>query len=317
MNSILVMNYLSKMDWSKLKNDIGNYDLLIRLILASGEIAAAFIIGSLVKTMILKMANKALNKGIMTFFASFCNITIKIVGIIIALDQIGVAMNIIIGALSAFGVGISLALKDNMASVASGMQILLTKPFRVGDIVKIGHHEGRVESVEMTYITLLTKDNQIDVVPNNKVVSKIIKNYSNEPNRKITVEFPVPNDKVDYYISLLEHAASKVSLINPEPKPEAYISSYQLNKVSLNLTCYAKQEDYWQAYYDLLAVIHKESYGDLKVENASDDQVEENQSLDSSSELENEKNESNSDKNTNQTSKSPIQKILSAIKSDN
>lgn len=132
MNSILVMNYLSKMDWSKLKNDIGNYDLLIRLILASGEIAAAFIIGSLVKTMILKMANKALNKGIMTFFASFCNITIKIVGIIIALDQIGVAMNIIIGALSAFGVGISLALKDNMASVASGMQILLTKPFRVG-----------------------------------------------------------------------------------------------------------------------------------------------------------------------------------------
>ncbi len=245
-----------KIDWSKFTENLANYDLLIKILLAVAEVAGAFLIGSLVKTMILKMADKALNKGIMTFFASFCNVTIKIVGIIVALDQIGVAMNIIIGALSAFGVGISLALKDNMASVASGMQILLTKPFKVGDIVKIGHHEGRVESIEMTYITLLTRDNQLDIVPNNKVISKTVKNYSNEPNRKMNIQLPVSNEKVNDYIVLMERAARSCPLINEEPKPVAYITGYSVNSVTLTLTCYTKQEEYWQAYREVLSALH-------------------------------------------------------------
>lgn len=259
MNFYMFVNAVFRIDWSRIVDNLHNYDLMIKILLAIAEVAGAFLIGSLVKTMILKMANKALNKGIMTFFASFCNVTIKIVGIIVALDQIGVAMNIIIGALSAFGVGISLALKDNMASVASGLQILLTKPFKVGDIVKVGHHEGRVESIEMTYITLLTRDNQIDIVPNNKVISKTVKNYSNEPNRKINFEMDVPNDQVSEYIELLEHSAEKCSLINSDPKPVAFITDYQLNQATLNLTCYAKQENYWDAYKQILSQIHLEN----------------------------------------------------------
>ena len=75
---------------------------------------------------------KSLNRGIVTFLGSFLSITIRILGVIVALDQLGVSMNVIIGAMSGLGVGVALALKNNMASVASGLQILLTSRSRSG-----------------------------------------------------------------------------------------------------------------------------------------------------------------------------------------
>lgn len=250
-------------DWNQVLSYLHGKDIFLKIGLALVEVLAAYVIGSLIKTLILRISGKAPNKGILTFFASFCNITIKISGIIIALDQIGVAMNLIIGALSAFGVGISLALKDNMASVASGLQILLTKPFKVGDYIKIGSHEGRVESIEMTYITLLTRNNEIDIVPNNKVISKILKNFSSEPKRKIGFKIQVPKDQIDQTIDLLETAADKCSLVCTEPKPLASLSALTMKEGTVELICYALQNEYWEAYKEVLKAIHEE---DLKTE---------------------------------------------------
>lgn len=68
-----------------------------------------------------------LDEGVLTFTGSLANILIRIIAIIIALGQIGVDMSVAVGAFSALGLGISLALKDNMSNVASGLQILITK----------------------------------------------------------------------------------------------------------------------------------------------------------------------------------------------
>lgn len=244
-------------DFDALVRDIINNDVLMKVFLAICEVTVAFVLGSMVKSLIDRMDAKAINKGMMTFFASFCNISIKIAGIIVALDQLGVRMELIVGALSALGVGISLALKDNMASVASGLQILLTRPFKVGDYVRIGKREGKVEAIEMTFTVLMNHDEETEIIPNNKVIAKTVINYSNQPKRKITIQYPTPKENATKDIDLLRKAALRCPLVSKEPAPAAYIASYDLPFVNLELECYADQQVYWQAYKQVLDAVHE------------------------------------------------------------
>lgn len=234
-----------------------NNDLLWRILIALLEFGAASLAGTVLKKIIGAMIQKARNKGVLTFFASFINIFCKVLGLIIALDQLGVSMNLIIGALSALGVGISLALKDNMASVASGMQILLTKPFKVGDYIKVGKHEGKVVSIEMTFTTLMTPGNQQIVVPNNSLITKSITNYSNQLNRKITVDFPCDVPDVDKYQLILMKAAQTSPLVLKSPLPVVSIQALDPKGAVLHLECYTAHDHYSECYSQLMKNIHE------------------------------------------------------------
>lgn len=112
--------------------DLIHHDTFQVLALALAEVVVAWVISDLVKRFCDRAAGKSLNRGIVTFLGSFLSITIRILGVIVALDQLGVSMNVIIGAMSGLGGGVALALKNNMASVASGLQILLTSRSRSG-----------------------------------------------------------------------------------------------------------------------------------------------------------------------------------------
>ena len=90
---------------------------------------AGFLLGPIIRNVIEKMARNAQDKGVYTFLGSLASNSIKVMAFIIALSSIGADTTVLVGAFSALGVGLSLALKNNMANVAGGMQILLTRPF--------------------------------------------------------------------------------------------------------------------------------------------------------------------------------------------
>ncbi|WP_289647364.1 mechanosensitive ion channel domain-containing protein, partial [uncultured Dubosiella sp.] len=102
--------------------------LLIKLAYSGLIVFLSFLIGPKIKRIIEKCAKNPTEMGAMTFIGSLCSIGTKTLGIIVALGQMGVDTTVIVGAFSALGLGISLALKNNMANVAGGLQIILTKP---------------------------------------------------------------------------------------------------------------------------------------------------------------------------------------------
>lgn len=251
MNSLLMVSSVLALDIVKTVENAINHEIFWRIVLAIVEFGAAFLIGSLASKAIMKISVKVANKGIMTFLASFSNVAIKVAGTVIALSQLGVNMNLIIGALSALGLGVSLALKDNMASVASGLQILLTNPFKVGDYIRVDGKEGLVRSIELTYTVIQTIDDNTIILPNEKAIFKTIVNYSDKTERRLIMEFPCKKEDIEKTKAILLQAAGESALVLAKPAPDVWIGDWYYNGVTLKLVVYTKWTDYWNASTDI------------------------------------------------------------------
>ncbi|MDX8418263.1 MAG: mechanosensitive ion channel [Absicoccus sp.] len=158
--------------------------ITILIILVVGWIVSRF-----VKSLILRLTGKSPDQGAVTFLASATSLLIKIMVIVMILEQLGVNSNVIVGAFSACTLGISLALRSNMADVAGGMQIIFTKPFQVGDFVKVLDHEGTIQRIEIMYTVMETISHTEVIIPNSKLVENTITNYSKEG--KVFIHIPM------------------------------------------------------------------------------------------------------------------------------
>lgn len=224
---------------------------LVDLLAAMAELAVGFFLGPFVKKQILKFQSAKgvrLDQGVLTFTGSAVSILIRIIAIVIALAQIGVNMTVVVGALSALGLGVSLALRENMANVASGIQILMTKPFQIGDYIQNEELEGTVKSIEIMFTTLETFDLQEVVIPNAQLISTPIINYSVYPKRRVA--FIVPVSRTCDYEALrddIQQMLENEPGVLADPKPMNVVADYSTNGKSLmiRIICYANQEEYW------------------------------------------------------------------------
>lgn len=214
--------------------------VLEKIVIALVEVLIGIIGGPLVKRLIIALSRKAWDKGAMTFLGSFANISIITMMFIIAADELGLNMRLIVGAFSAVGLGISLALKDNMANVACGLQILLTRPFKVGEYIRVGSHEGRVKSIELMYTVLTTDTNKEAIISNSKIISKTITNYSRLPYRRIKITFPVP---CDTDLEKLKTDLIELTLSSPlalkDPAPFLDVKDIDDKTVTVRFFCFA------------------------------------------------------------------------------
>ena len=105
-----------------------------------------------------------------------------------ALDQAGVPMTSILAALGAAGLAIALALRDSLSNLAAGVMLILLKPFRAGDLIGIAGQTGKVESLRLMHTVLLTPDNCELILPNNKVASEAILNYTARNTRRLLLD---------------------------------------------------------------------------------------------------------------------------------
>lgn len=160
------------------------------------EVLAGAVIGPKVKKAIVIFANKssnAQNKGVLTFVGSAANICIIALSLILAAEALGLKMNSIISLFTALGLGVALALKGNMANVAGGLQILITKPFKIGDYIRISSHYGVVTAIELMFTTIRTNNQKEVVIPNATIVQDLVTNFSKNPYIRLKIPFAVSN----------------------------------------------------------------------------------------------------------------------------
>lgn len=156
------------------------------------EVGIGLLLGPWVKKLIWKMAKRSQEKGVITFLGSAANIMIIVFSMIMAAEALGIRMNSVVSLLSALGLGIALALKGNMANVAGGIQILVTKPFKVGDYVRIAPHKGVVSAIEIMFVTIRTDNGKEVIIPNSSIIEDMVINYSRLPSIRIRTPFSVP-----------------------------------------------------------------------------------------------------------------------------
>lgn len=208
-----------------------------------------------------RFCQKALTKanrdaGVISFLSSAFAILIKVVAIIMALSSLGLNTSVIVGAFSAVGLGITFALKNNMANVACGIQILFTKPFRTGDYIETEGVEGTAERVELMFTTLRTFDNKEVVFPNSRLADSIITNYTALEKRRLDLEFSIDySDDLEGAKALLQHLAEKNDKVLAEPAPMVAVKAHGDSAVVLTMRLWCKTEEYWDLNFEMQEIV--------------------------------------------------------------
>ncbi len=158
----------------------------------------------------------------------------------------GVAPTSMIALLGAAGLAIGLALKDSLSNVASGVMLVSLRPFRVGDVVRIGGETGKVESISIFQTCLRGADNQSIVLPNSLITTASIINLTPDTRRRIELVIGISySDSID----LARRAALSViqadPRVLPEPRPDVLVYALGDNSINLGIRCHVANGDFF------------------------------------------------------------------------
>jgi small conductance mechanosensitive channel len=186
------------------------------------------------------------------FFIATTGRLIMLFGFIIAIAQLGVEVAPLLAGLGIAGFVIGFALQDTLANFASGLMILVYRPFDVGDVIEAGGIVGKVNQMNLVSTMVLTFDNQLLVVPNNKIWGDVIRNVTHQATRRIDLTFGIGySDDVPKAEKVLLEIVTSHDKVLKDPEP--VIRLHELGDSSVNFVVrpWAKTDDYWDVYWDI------------------------------------------------------------------
>lgn len=195
-----------------------------------------FIIAFIIAKTAQKWSIKTLKKtggheSAMKFVSKTVYAVCIVLGFTIALEIVGVDIGFIVGAAS-FGLGF--ALKDMLENYVAGIIILIQEPFKVGDIVEVNEHFGRIEEIEARSTMIRVWDGQRVIVPNSVMISNALINYSTYPERRITVDVGVSYDTdLTHAVQIVTQALVSHDEILKDPPPHVTLSEYGESSINM------------------------------------------------------------------------------------
>ena len=174
------------------------------------------------------------------------------VGILIGLAALEVNVGPLLAVIGAAGFVIAFALQDSLGNFASGILILVFKPFDVGDTVEVAGVLGKVQSMNLLAVLIQTLDNKAVIVPNNQVWGSAITNVTGSSTRRVDMMFGIGyGDNIEQAQGILEDIVSEHRKVLKDPEPT--IRVHELGDSSVNFICrpWVKSADYWDVYWDL------------------------------------------------------------------
>ena len=193
-----------------------------------------------------------LDKGLHAIIRSVVKILLLFVAVMIVAASFGINVSSLLAVLSIAGVAVSLAIQDILSNFFSGVVLLGSKPFKVGDYVTIGGQSGTIVETGLTHTKLHTVDNQVILVPNSAVASNVITNVTAETTRRVDFTFTASYEADAEAVkkSLLE-AADVPQVLKEQPVFVA-VNKYGESSVEYTLRVWVKTEDYWDVYFAVI-----------------------------------------------------------------
>lgn len=207
----------------------------------------------LMKTVEKMLQRTGIDRSLHTFLKTAIKALLLFLTVLIVADALGIPMTSLIAVLSVAGLAVSLAIQNSLANVAGGIQVLASKPFKVGDYVEAGGIEGHVTEVGILYTRITTWDNKLIQIPNSQISSEKIINHTAEPERRVDLKFTVSYDAP---VDTVKEAALAVIKCHPltlyTPEPFVRVSKYGDSSIEYTMRVWCATEDYWTVYYDMM-----------------------------------------------------------------
>lgn len=198
------------------------------------------------------LARSKIDRSLHGITRSFTKILLLFITVMVVAGSLGVDVSSLLAVLGVAGLAVSLALQDSLSNLASGINILLTKPFVVGDYVTAGSYSGTVQEIRIGYTKLVTPENQVIMIPNRTVTASVITNYSTEEKRRLDLTISASYDApTELVLEALREAAAIPQVLADEPQMFR-LSGYGDNAIDYLLRVWTATGDYWDAYFDIL-----------------------------------------------------------------
>ncbi len=182
--------------------------------------------------------------------------SVLIIGLLIALSQIGISLGPLLAGMGVVGFVVGFALQDTLSNFAAGLLILIYRPFDVDDVIEAGGVSGQVSKMSLVNTTILTFDNQTIIVPNGKIWGDIIKNVTAQTERRVDLVFGIGyGDDIEKTEKVLAEVVAAHPAVLDEP--ETMIRVHELGESSVNFIVrpWVDTDDYWETYWDLTRAV--------------------------------------------------------------
>jgi len=204
------------------------------------------------------MVAQKVDKTLVSFASNLASMVLMLIVFIAAISALGIQTTSFIAILGAAGLAIGLALQGSLSNFASGVLIVLFRPYKVGDWIQAAGISGSVEEVQILTTVLKTGDNKKIIVPNGQVMDSIITNYSANERRRVDMVVGVSyEDDLDKVRSTLEDLIAAEDRILDEPACTIAVSELADSSVNFVVRPWVATDDYWGVKFDLTEAIKK------------------------------------------------------------
>ncbi len=244
-----------------IKNYITSPELLdmltngaINLLLAIG----IFVVGKWLAHRVQRALDSLLKKRgvdhvLVDFLGTVVSTLIIVAAIIASVDTLGIPATSFIAVLGAAGLAVGLALKDSLSNFASGVMLVLFRPFTKGDFIDAGGIVGTVDVIQLVSTILTTPDNKQIIVPNSLVYGSAITNFSAKDTRRVDMVIGVGySDDLKVAASVLKKVCKDNPKVLDTPETKIFINNLGESSVDFVVRPWVKTEDYWTVLAEVL-----------------------------------------------------------------
>lgn len=218
---------------------------------------AILILGRLAVGVLTRVTRRLMVKGnvdatLVKFVVSLTRIALMTLVIIAALSTLGIQTASFIAIIGAAGLAIGFALQGSLANFASGVMLIIFRPFKSSDFVEAAGTAGTVEGISIFNTILKTPDNKKVIVPNSNITGGNIINYSAQETRRVDLVFGIGYaDNIKKAKELLEQIVAADQRVLQDPAPTIAVSELADSSVNFVVRPWVKTADYWAVYFDL------------------------------------------------------------------
>lgn len=202
--------------------------------------------------------NKKIDKTIYKTVSYVVKVGLKVLVVIALIGYVGIDTSAITALIASLGVGVGLAINGTLSNFAGGVLILITRPFKDDDYIQACGYEGTVEDIRICHTRLRTTDNKVVYLPNGKLSTSEVVNFSEKDLRRVDLKFSVSySDDFEKAKAIIADVCAQNELILKDPEPSIRVSAQSASSIDISAKVWCKNADYWTVNFDMLENVKK------------------------------------------------------------
>ncbi len=202
------------------------------------------------------MTKREVDPTLVSFGSSLLYYLLMVVVIIAAIQQLGFQTTSLVAIIGAAGLAVGLALQGSLSNFASGVLLILFRPFQVGDVIETAGHVGSVKEIGILMTIMTTGDNRKIVMPNSAVMGGTIINITANETRRVDMTVGVSySEDLDKVQDIILDVLKADERVLADPAPQVVVGELADNSVNFSVRPWCKKEDYSGVFFDFQKTI--------------------------------------------------------------